>query len=205
MNGFVSPSVKTTTSRLRAVGEKKLSVAMRATDPRVVIRTLNPSVGGGRSIPITLCTVTSNVSESGVGNRCGSARSVIDAMPTGMSVSSLRRRIASACARSNLVGEPTPADAFIDSDVSSTNHASASVRMRWCERVTSVGCVAARPNDAATIATATAGASRAPRDGSTKRRSAATRLRPRSATRNATIGTTTRSVTNAPNGVRNDI
>ena len=50
--GFVSPSVKTTINRFCAVGAKKLSLATRAIEPSVVIRVLNPSVGGGRSIPI---------------------------------------------------------------------------------------------------------------------------------------------------------
>ena len=61
---------------------KKFRVASAESAPSVVAVRFQ-FTGGGWSMPTDRSSVAENTSLSGVGNRCGSSRSVIDAIPAG--------------------------------------------------------------------------------------------------------------------------
>ena len=127
LNGDVSASVNSTTSRRSAL-PKKFRVGTAASAPNRVARTFPASDEAGRSTPSASWSVELNESRLAVGKSSGSVRSVIDAIPTGTVDSSSRIRSAAERARSKRASPPASSDASIEREVSRTKNASASDR-----------------------------------------------------------------------------
>jgi len=150
-----SPSVKTTMTRWRAAGAKKLRVWTAPSAASVVPIVWKYAVGGGCWAVIACSSVGRNASSSALGSRCGSVRSVSDAMPTGTSGNARRRLSASTFARSSRLAPVVP-DASIEREMSKTKITSASARTRWLRLRAKTGCAAASPTRIATVTTAAA-------------------------------------------------
>ena len=128
-NGCDSPSVSTTAIRVRASGAKKRAVARSPSAPSDVPLPPMFSAGGGRWTAIASRSVTSKSARSSVGKRCGSTRSVSEAIPTAAVGSRVAQRLRDR--RRALEARRRPGvrvDASIDRDVSITTNTSASRR-----------------------------------------------------------------------------
>ena len=200
-NGCDSPSVSTTAIRVRASGAKKRAVAR---SPRAASEVPLPpmfSAGGGRWTAIASRSVTSKSARSSVGNRCGSTRSVSDAIPTAAVGVVSRSLFAIAFARSKRVGAPAADAASIDRDVSITMNTSASrgtFDASWDATTGWAAASASKPIESTSAASVHVARPRGGGSRSTTRRTAAARRR---LTTNAATGTTTTTATAAAHGV----
>src|SRR5687767_9326171 len=153
-------------------------------------------------MPSERSSVPRKVARSATGKRCGSVRSVSEAIPAGTSARARRKRSAIACARSRRVAPARSGAAAIERDVSSTNSTSASERTSVDPPRSTTGWAAARPRRSG-AATRAANVKRSGR-GSPTPSARRTRLARRSLRRNATTGTTPSRATSPAAGVRNE-
>ena len=152
--GCVSPSVRTTTSRLR---EPRSEVALGANRRERVERRVAASRGSTSAVGAR-CRPSDRASPRRrprrlSGKRCGSIRSVSEAMPTGTSESDERSTDATF-ARAMRVGDPVSRRASIERETSTTTKTSASVRVRSVVDRSSTGWAAAAPRRAPAASTA---------------------------------------------------
>ena len=163
--GWLSPSVRTTTSSLSRLRSEVALAANRRQRVELVAVVTRLDLGGGRSMPTDRSSVALNTSLSTPGKRCGSVRSVSEAMPTGTSGMDARSSDANTFARAIRVGDPASWRASMEREMSTTTKTSASVRVRSVDVRCSTGCAAAAPRNAPAAITAPTATSRCRADG----------------------------------------
>src|SRR4029079_5068303 len=164
---------------------------------------MNPVPGAGRSTPRDFWRVARKTSWSALGNRCGSTRFVIDAMPNFTSGSDARSCWAARFARSMRIWPCRPCRASIERVTSRTTYASASDRTFRSDVRSTSGCAAASPSRTPTATTATSGTTRTLSGRAGTPSASRTPVARFETARNAPSGTRTRSASRAPFGVRN--